>query len=223
MIRFVPLFAVLVLVAFGPSASAGFIYTFNTDPFAGSTALTTPGRQVVGNELFIPTFAAHDLFSFDGGVFGAYGVAAPVQFFNGLASNLPTGGPNVIVLQDSDNDSNPATAFNAGSAANLIAAGIDTPGAGFFVYFNSSLGLNRLVFSTNLSDPTADLKILARINTPSGLGAINALPSFSASNFQITTVPGPASAVLFLVGAVAGIPIAVRRVAGRTMRPVVCS
>ena len=34
-------------------------------------------------------------------------------------------------------------------------------GPGFFIYFNSGLDLPRLVYSTDLSDNTADLKVLA--------------------------------------------------------------
>ena len=66
------------------------------------------------------------------------------------------------MLQDTDNDGNPATPFNAGSAANLIANALSDDGAGFFIYSNSVLAVNRLVYSTNLNSTTADLSILAR-------------------------------------------------------------
>ncbi len=136
---------------------------FDTDPFAGSTALTTAGRQVVGNELFLPSFDFNaDQFVFDRNIFGITGL----QFFNGLVSGLPSSGVNLVILQDTDNDANLATAFNAGTAANLIAAQITADGPGFFIYHNQGLGLNRLVFSTNLNDSAADLKILARIQAP---------------------------------------------------------
>ena len=52
--------AVLLTVC---STAHATTFTFNTDPFAGSTALTTPGRQVVGGEEFIPFSIGSDVFS----------------------------------------------------------------------------------------------------------------------------------------------------------------
>lgn len=176
-----------------PSVAATF--TFNTAPFAGTTALTDPGRQVVGNELFIPDFnVATDVFAFDAAAFGI----DSLSFQNSLAADLPASGVNVVVVRDTDNDNNPATAFNAGAAANVIAARISTPGAGLFVYWNSALNVNRLVYSTNLDDNTADLSVVARIVSPTGADAIASLPLFGASNFA---VPAPsAGALLALAG-----------------------
>lgn len=177
-------------------AMANQIATFTADPFAGSTALTTPGRQVnTLGEVFLPSFNVNtDLFQFDQTVFGT----PTLSFINTLGANLPGTGFNLIVLQDSDNDNNPATAFNAGAAANLIASQITADGAGFFIYWNSSLSVNRLVFSTNLNDNTADLSILARITSPTGQDAINALPTFGANNFA--PVPEPNAAYLLTAG-----------------------
>lgn len=172
-----------------PAAAATF--AFNTEPFAGTTALTDPGRQVIGNELFIPDFnLAADVFAFDAAAFGV----ESLSFQNSLAADLPSSGVNVFVVRDIDNDNNPATPFNAGSAAGLIAAQIDTPTPGFFVYHNSGLGLNRLVFSTDLSETTSDLKIVARLTNPTGADAIALMPSISAANFQL--VPEPNGAIL---------------------------
>lgn len=173
------------------SASAT-TFTFNTDPFAGSTAPTTPGRQVVGGEPSISFSLATDVFAYDPAVFG---VSGQVNFATGIASSLPTSGANAIVLQSLDNDANPATPFGAGNAADLIAGRVTSPGAGFFVYFNSALDLPRLVFSTNLDDNTADLKILARLTNLSGQAGRDALPTFSASNFAST--PEPSTYTMF--------------------------
>lgn len=169
--------------------------TFASDPFAGSTALTTAGRQVFGNlELFIPTFStASDRFVIDLAGFGAYGLSGPVSFFSGSASSLPAGGVNVVVLQDTDNDNNAATAFNAGTAATLIADRVDVSGAGLFIYWNSSLLVNRLVFSTDLSRSDADLAVLGRIVSPTGSEAIGQLPLFTEANFAIIPAPGVAA------------------------------
>ena len=173
-------------------------FRFDTNPFAGSTALTTPGRQVVGGEASITFSIAADLFSLESTVFG---VASSVNFVNDVALNLPTSGVNIIVLQTFDNDANPATPFAAGNAANLIASQITTPGPGFFIYFNQGLDLPRLVFSTDLNDNTADLKILFRMTNLTGQGGRDAIPTFTAANFAITTtVPEPSN--FFMITAV---------------------
>lgn len=191
----------IAAIASAATASLATVTTFASDPFASSTALTTPGRQVVAtNELFLPTFDTYsDVFAVDAAFFN---FGPTISFGNDLAAQLPVSGLNIIVLQDTDNDNNPATAFNAGAAANLIAARVTSPGAGLFVYWNSALNVNRLVYSTNLDDNTADLSVLARINSPTGAGAIEQLPQFSEANFQIVPAPG-AAAMLAGIGMIA--------------------
>ena len=169
-------------------ATQAAVFTFSTDPLAGSTALTTPGRQIVGGEDFINFSIATDIFLLTSPEFG---VSNPVQFGNDLAANLPASGLNVIVLQNTPDP------LGAGSAASLIAAQITTPGPGFFLYFNSGLGMPRLVYSTDLSDSTADLKILFRLENLTGQGGRDALPTFTAANFAFTSaVPEPSTAML---------------------------
>ena len=172
---------------------------FATDPFAGTDALITPGRQIIGNELFVPVLdIANDVLSFDAGVFGINAIS----FANDVIANIPATGVNTIVLRTFDNDGDPATPFGAGSAANLIADQITSPGAGFFVYFNSGLDLARLVYSTDLSDNTADLKILARFLNLSGQPGRDAMATFTEANFAITQVPEPTSLVLLAISGV---------------------
>jgi hypothetical protein len=186
-----------VLLTLSATATAT-TFTFNTDPFAGSDALTTPGRQVVGGEAFITFNIATDVFALGQAVFG---VGDEVLFANDVAGNLPTGGVNVIVLQTFDNDGDPTTPFGAGNAANLIADRITSPGPGFFIYFNQGLDLPRLVFSTDLNDSTADLKILFRMTNLTGQGGRDAIPTFTAANFAIT-VPEPSTLLLLLAAGV---------------------
>lgn len=186
------------------AAANATTFSFVTDPFAGSDALTTPGRQVVGGEPFITFLTASDVFAFAPAVFG---VGNQVLFANDVVGNLPTSDVNVVVLQTTDNDANPATPFGAGNAANLIADQITGLGPGFFIYFNSGLNLPRLVFSTDLSDNTADLKILARMTNLAGLS--DALPAFTASNFAL--VPEPSSSLLLMVAAFWGCGSSLRR------------
>lgn len=167
----------------GSTAEAAII-TFNTDPFAGTTALTTPGRQVVppaGSEPFITFDPANDVFVFNSAVFG---LTNPLSFANGPASSLPITGPDVIVLQEF------GPPMNAGLAANAIAGRVVTAGPGVFIYFNTGLGVPRLVYSTNIDDETADLAVLARLTN---LNA-NSLASFTAGNFA---VPEPGALALF--------------------------
>jgi hypothetical protein len=191
------------LLALCPTAHAT-TFTFNSDPFAGTTALTTPGRQIVAGESFISFTPASDVFSLESTVFGT---GSTVNFVNASAANLPSNGVNVIVLDTFDNDNNPATPFGAGQAADLIASHITTPGSGFFIYFNQALNLPRLVFSEDLSSNTADLKVLARMLNLSGQAGIDAMPTFNAANFAITTsaaTPEPSSLSLVLQVCVIG-------------------
>jgi hypothetical protein len=120
-----------------------------------------------------------------------------VLFANNVVGSLPTSGVNVIVLQTFDDDGDTATPFGAGNAANLIAAQITSPGAGFFIYFNSGLDLPRLVYSTDLDDNTSDLKVIFRMTNLTGQGGRDLIPTFTASNFEITTVPVHSTLLLF--------------------------
>ena len=192
--RFLIVTALLTLSA---TASAT-TFPFNTDPFAGSNALTMPGRQIVGGESFISFDTATDVFALGSSVFG---VGDDVHFANDIVGNLPTGGVNVIVLETLDNDANSATPFGAGNAADLIAGQITSPGPGFFIYFNSGLNLPRLVFSTDLDDNTADLKVLFRMTNLSGQP--DALPTFTASNFAV--VPEPSTLMLLAAAGLMGV------------------
>ena len=149
----------VALLALSSTADAA-TFRFDTDPFAGTNVLTTPGRQIVAGENFINFSITQDIFSLESTVFG---VGSTVNFVNALAPNIPATGVNIVVLQSFDDDNNPLTPFGAGNAANLIAKQITTPGAGFFIYFNQVLDLPRLVYSSDLSSDTSDLKILARM------------------------------------------------------------
>jgi hypothetical protein len=187
----------LALLATASRAEAS-MFNFNQNPFAGSTALTTPGRQIVGNERFIPDFdIATDVLAFNPAVFGT---ADGFQLFNGVAGDIPAGGFNVIVLQTFDSDGDPLNGnqLNAGQAANLIANAVDQSGSGFFLYFNSGLDLPRLVFSTDLGSTEADLKIVARFTGLSGDAGRAAMPTFSASN--VGNVPEPATWAMLIAG-----------------------
>jgi hypothetical protein len=192
------------LLAFTATANAATIL-FNTDPFAGFPL--TGGRDIVppaGMESFITFNPASDVFAFDAAFFNV----TQLSFANDTSDNLQTTGINTIVLRN-------GPPLAAGTAANAIAARLTSPGAGFFIYFNSGLDVPRLVYSTNLDDNTADLRILARITNLSGNPA--GLGGFTASNFQI--VPEPSTFVLTaLAGALGACVYAVRAARRRKVR-----
>jgi hypothetical protein len=91
----------------------------------------------------------------------------------------------------------------AGIAANLIAAQVTSSGPGVFVYFNTGLGVPRLVYSTNLDDEMADLAVLARMTN---LNAAS-MAQFNAGNFDADSsdVPEPVTLLLFGVAALAAV------------------
>ena len=208
----------LMLACLATSSSAmAADFVFNTAPFAGSTALQTPGRQVVGGELSISNFNINtDRLVFDLAFFGA---SPQLTFVSSLGRNLPRTGADFIVLRDIDADGNTSNGIlnNAGLSANLIAANAFDAGPGFFLYFNTVLNLNRLVYSTDLGDPTADLKILARFTDQTGTVGAAALQQFSAAN--IGAVPEPTTWMMMIAGfgAIGG---AMRRRA-RTIKPAI--
>lgn len=191
---------VTALVSLGTTAHAATIL-FSTDPFESTTALETPGRQIVGGSGTEISFdPAQDVLAFDPDVFGI----TEILFANTVTSALPTSGVNVIVVQDT------GSPFLAGIAANAIAAQVTAPGPGFFIYFNTNLDVARLVYSTDLSDPTADLAVLARLTTFSGAAGFANLPTITAGNFALQSAPEPTTMLLFGLG-FAGLALQRRR------------
>src|SRR6187401_1659499 len=114
--RAIPVLTAAFLTVGTPAAAATI--TFFTDPFAGSTALTTPGRQVVGGEPSIAFVPGVDQFQFDLASFGPYGVGPNILFANDIVGNIPGTNVNTVVLRTFDDDANLATPFGAGNAAN---------------------------------------------------------------------------------------------------------
>jgi hypothetical protein len=170
------------LIAFASAGSAATLL-FESNPLAGSPVLAQPGRQILSNETLLTFDPAIDELVINTQVFQ---VSDGLSFASGLAPALPMSGANFIVLQN-------GAPLVAGTAANAIAAQITQPTPGFFIYFNSGLNLARLVYSTNLDDPTADLATFARftnLSTAEGFSG-SALSAITAEN--VTTTPEPSS------------------------------
>jgi hypothetical protein len=194
----ISLSAAALMLGASLASSAQEVFTFSGDPFAGSDAPATPGRQVVGGEPSITFSIPADVFSFQG---GSFAFLANINFANGPIGSIPATGTNVAVLRTFDDDPNVDPPFNAGSAANLLAEQITTPGAGLFIYFNSGLDLARLVYSSDLSDNTADLKILARMTNLTGIAGQEAMAQFTSQNFAFAgPIPEPETYALMMAG-----------------------
>ncbi len=163
-------------------------FVFAGDPFDGED-VSESGRQVIQNEDQITDFDfANDRYRLNSTNFN---IAGDTVNFLSLDANAAgasiSDDANVIVLQNANND-DPNTPFNAGAAANQIAALTNVSRAGFFVYFNTNLGVNRLVYSSDLSDANADLNVLSRQTDLNGDAAITALSNFTANNFEFEAV-----------------------------------
>ncbi len=100
-----------------------------------------------------------------------------LTFQKGATSEL-SGNANALVLL------NPFA--NAAAAAKAIADNnAITADAGVFVYFNSTLGISRLVYSTDLSDG-GDISVLANLTNQAGATGIKQLNQFTQQDFALT-------------------------------------
>ena len=163
-------------------------FAFSGDPFDGAD-VSSSERQIVGNEDFITDFNfADDTYQINATDFDIVGDVNLVALDANANNATIFAGTNVVILLNNDNDDDPNTPFLAGTAANQIAELTEQDGAGLFVYFNSNLQLNRLVYSTNLNDASADLKILSRQTDLTGQDAIDALAEFSTDNVEFEDI-----------------------------------
>ena len=73
------------------------------------------------------------------------------------------------------------------------------------------------MYSTDLNDNTADLKVLARMVNLGGQTGRDALPNFTAANFDVQVIPEPTSVLLLATGLGAAGVRARRRARARSM------
>ena len=164
------------------------VFSFSGDPFDGED-VSADGRQVIQNEDEITDFEfANDRYRLNSTNFNIVGDEVNFLSLDANATGASiSDDANVIVLQNANND-DPNTPFNAGAAATQIASLTDVSRAGFFVYFNTTLDVNRLVYSSDLSDANADLNVLSRHTDLKGDAAIAALSNFTADNFEFEAI-----------------------------------
>ncbi|MEM6489958.1 MAG: VPLPA-CTERM sorting domain-containing protein [Pseudomonadota bacterium] len=181
----------LMLGVAGPAGAATFSLSEANRPGPGTVvAGFDPAQDIWELDL--------DSFTVNGGTQQAFapgtGLATQVGVFGDAGEagigNDPTAigaDVNVVVIQNYDNNDNgvpsgnngdqaPANwdnSFNARRALEAIAANTTGSRAGFFLYWNEGLGVNRLAFAEDLSDGASPLSILFAISDgASGLDGV---------------------------------------------------
>lgn len=150
-------------------------FVFSGDPFNGAEPAAPAEGAILGVNRpdQVQDFAIQeDVLALKGDDFGI----DSFDFANGLVDDL-SGDENLLVLQDSF--------VNARAAAQAIADNDEiTADEGAFLYFNATLGINRLVFSENLSEG-GSFSVLANLNNFANEEALELLPSFTEDNFEL--------------------------------------
>ncbi|MBD2463508.1 hypothetical protein H6G89_21115 [Oscillatoria sp. FACHB-1407] len=142
-------------------------FLFANDPFTGAN----PGAGLNRPDLITDYEIGQDQIALNRQTSGL----TNLSFQRGDASQL-TGDNNLVVLTD-------ATGFaNAGAAARAIADNSNfTGGRGLFVYFNTSLGISRVVFSEDLAN-NGRFSVLANLTN---LTNVANQSSFTAADFSL--------------------------------------
>ncbi|MGF1647648.1 MAG: calcium-binding protein [Kineosporiaceae bacterium] len=150
---------------------------FTGDPFAG-VDVSAPGRTVVNTP---DELLDHDLLT-ETLVLDRDDLDLPKDLLvvNGTVQDLFIQGlsgtdADVVVLQ--------GAVGNAGAAATAIADSGAAEGPGVFVYWNTTLLINRVVWSPDLGDPAADIAVLGNLRAVEGQAALDTLPDVPRSAF----------------------------------------
>jgi serralysin len=147
-------------------------FFFSDSPFPGG--IPSPGANgiaVLNQPDILTDFRiGEDKLLFDGGQLGLE--SEGLNFQKGVSSQL-SGNYNLLILEDGF--------ANAGAAAKAIADNNEiTSDRGVFVYFNTTLGISRVVFSNDLSDGGA-ISVLANLTNQTNLANQT---NFSAEDFD---------------------------------------
>ncbi|MBW4662147.1 MAG: hypothetical protein KME15_26125 [Drouetiella hepatica Uher 2000/2452] len=158
----------------GGSGADAFV--FAGDVFAGATPIPagTTGIQFVNQPDVITDYAiGQDQF-----VFNAKDLNInSLTFQKGVTTQIAADGNFIIQLDPF---------INAATAARAIANNPTiTAKEGVFVYFNTTLGINRLVYSQDLANG-GNISILANLTNQSGESGIASLNNFTTSDFSLT-------------------------------------
>ncbi|MCU0567812.1 MAG: hypothetical protein MUF49_14580 [Oculatellaceae cyanobacterium Prado106] len=155
-----------------------FVYNGNVFANGTPTLAAQPNINVLNQPDIITDFTiGEDQFTFDGTDLGL----SPLVSQRGTASQLVNTGTlansNVIVLSDS---------FAAAGAAARAIANNDNIQAneGIFVYFNTTLGLTRVVYSQDLGDG-GNISVLANLDNQRGAIGQTNLANFTAAEFAL--------------------------------------
>lgn len=151
-------------------------FVFSGNVFAGATPIPagTTGIQFVNQLDIITDYAiGRDQFVFNGRDLGI----TNLTFQKGTTAQIAADG-NLIVQLD--------PFVNAATAARAIATNTAiTAKEGVFVYFNTTLGVTRLVYSQDLAN-SGNISILANLTNQAGEAGIGSLNNFTASDFSLT-------------------------------------
>ncbi|WP_416673282.1 calcium-binding protein [Egbenema bharatensis] len=149
-------------------------FVYNGDLFANGipTLAAAPNINVLNQPDTISDFTnGEDQFVFD----RVSSRLNEVRFQKGTAADIADG--NIIILTD------PFAA--AGGAARAIANNDSiTTREGVFVYFNSTLGVNRLVYSNDLANG-GDISVLANLDNQRGDAGLAGLANYTAADFSV--------------------------------------
>ncbi|NJO43452.1 MAG: calcium-binding protein [Cyanobacteria bacterium CRU_2_1] len=147
-------------------------FVYNGNVFANGTPVlnVATGIKTLNTPDILGDFnIAQDKFGLDASDLGI----GQINFVKGKSSDI-AGPANVIVLTDGF--------ANAAAAANEIAKNDKITGdVGVFSYFNTTLGISRLVFSKDLSD-RGDISVLSNLTNQTNVGNQN---QFSVNNFSL--------------------------------------
>jgi serralysin len=147
-------------------------FVFSDNPFSGGPTVTAAnGIQVLNKPDKLTDFSISE----DQLVFGKSQLGVNKLNFTSGTNNDSFGPGNLIVITEN-------TFANAAAAAKGLANNASiTADAGIFVYFNSTLGVGRVVFSQDLSDG-GPISVIGQLDNITNVGDLSKL---TAQNFQL--------------------------------------